>query len=302
MPARVVSIRLLVHVRSALARLPGADSRMSYRALRMVLRPAMPRNLFRKCWKLGINAICIPIPVTVLLRHEPAGWRHLPAERRRLETSLDLYSDGVHVLIRNDLGRYGWEDAHADALPVTQAGRKGMLPDAVTAGQRDWQERTLRGARKRERTRREIRLNAQDGPLREDDQALPLVEHICCCLTQPAVSPATLFRRDTEVPRGAQVATEEAPAKELVPRGEAQMEGEVQQGQNVRESFVERRHDVPGVGRDMFESRNLQLDAEVSNDAACPPAFDAMHRPPRLQEAKACCHSGRRPQPERHPA
>ena len=118
MAASVVALRLLVHVRSALALVPGADSRIRSQDLRMVLRPAMPRNLLRKCWKLGINAINIPIPVAVSLRHEPAGWRHLPAERRRLETSLDLSPYRVQVLITKCLRRNWREDAHADALLI----------------------------------------------------------------------------------------------------------------------------------------------------------------------------------------
>ena len=165
--------------------------------------PAMPRNLLRKGWKRGIDAVCIPVPVAVLLRHKPARWSHLPAERHRLETALDRYSDGFHVLTTNDIGWYGWEHAHTDALAIAQAGRERMLPDPVTAGQRNRQERTVCGARKRERTRRKIRLNAQDGPLREDDQTLPRVEDLCCCLPQPAVAPAAVFGRDTEVSRGA---------------------------------------------------------------------------------------------------
>src|SRR5438045_810753 len=71
-----------------------------------------------------------------------------------------------------------------------------MLPNPMTAGQRDWQDRSPEGPGESKRSRLEVNLDAEDAALGKDNQALAARQDVRRLATEATVAGSPLLRAD----------------------------------------------------------------------------------------------------------
>ena len=114
------------------------------------------------------------------------------------------------------------------------------------------------------------------------------------------------LRIDSYLAGGSKIGPQHPPVGEFRPRDELEVDREVQQGDDVCETFVQRHNHVALCRVDVLEPSYLQVDAQHTHRKACPGSFGAMAKLRRTQPAgeaegrgaedqqHRCCEQGAR--------
>ena len=149
--------------------------------------------------------------------------------------------------------------------PARRVECEGVLPDTMAARHDDREERAAEAAREVEGSGLECDLDAEDGPLGEEEDAVPCLDGSADLALKRAGGMDRALGADEEVPPARQLAAEEGEGGEFVAGDGGEQEGEMEEGEAVGEALVERGDHVSLLRVDVFET----ADADAQTDEAC---------------------------------
>ena len=171
-----------------------------------------------------------------------------------------------------------------------------MLPDAVSARDHDRQKRAAEAAREVEGPALERELDAEDGALGEQQEAISGLDGCAGASVQGAGGGDGALRADQEVPPARELAAELREGRELVAGDGGEREREMEEREAVGEALVERGDHVALVRVDVFETADGDAQTDQAGGEPGPPALggaagrpaaDARGAPLRQQRGEA---------------
>ena len=186
----------------------------------------------------GVDLVAVGVPVAVAARVEVARGRGA-GKGKLFHAPLERCSPGDGFV-----GRDGWEYGDAHGLVDAQRGSEWVLPDAMAARDDDREERAAEAAREVEGPRLECDLDAEDGALGEEEDAVPGLDGSASLAMEGAGGGDRALGADEEVPPARELAAEERERGEFVAGDGGEGQGEMEEGETVGEALVEGGDDV----------------------------------------------------------
>ena len=148
-----------------------------------------------------------------------------------------------------------------------------MLPDAVTTRYHDRKERTTETFREVEGSGLECDFDSQDGALGKQEEALSGLDGSAGAAQECAGGRERALRPDEEVPPALEMAAENRERGDFVSGDSGEREGQMEEGEAVGKTLVERHDDVTLPRVDVFEAVDVNTQTEEAGGNPGPPAL-----------------------------
>ena len=222
----------------------------------------------------GVDLVAVAVPVAVAARVEVAR-RRGAGEGKLFHAPLDRCPPGDGFV-----GRDRWKHGDAHGLVGAQGGSEGVLPDTMAARDDDREERAPEAAREGEGSRLERDLDAEDGALREEEDAIPGRDGGTGLALERAGGMDRTLGADEEVPSARELAAEEREGGELVAGDGGEREGEMEEGEAVGEALMEGGDHVSLLRVDVFETADADAQTDEAGGDSEPTSARRPGRPP----------------------